>query len=157
EKIVEQAALGWFEALGFDTAKGADISPGADMPLRKTYEHVILEPRLRAALRNINEHLPEDAIEQAVRVVTRPPEPTLAQNNRWFHRLLTEGIDVEYRTGDGETRGDKAWLADRAKPTKNTLSAVSQFTVRWANSTRRVDLVVFLNGIPIVVLELKDP
>jgi len=106
EDVVEQAALGWFESLGFDIEKGADISPGADSPLRESYEDVVLEPRLRAALRKINSHLSEDAIEQAVRVITRPPEPTLEQNNRWFHRLLTDGIDVEYRTKDGETRGD---------------------------------------------------
>ncbi|SFM68395.1 type I restriction enzyme, R subunit [Ectothiorhodospira mobilis] len=157
EQQVEQAALGWFEALGFDVRKGADISPGADSPLRESHEHVILEPRLRAALRRINRHLPEDAVEQAVRIVARPPEPTLFQNNRWFHRLLTDGIDVEYRTPDGETRGDKAWLADFSSPGANDLMVVHQFTVKAGNSTRRADLVVFLNGLPIAVIELKDP
>lgn len=81
EKQVERAALGWFEALGFDVRKGADISPGSDTPLRNSHEHVVLEPRLQAALRRINGHLPEDAIEQAIRVAVRPPEPTLPQNN----------------------------------------------------------------------------
>ena len=157
ENVVEQAALGWFESLGYGTRSGAEVSPGAENPWRANYEHVVLEPRLRAALRKINDHLPEDAIEQAVRVVTRPPEPTLGQNNRWFHRLLTDGIDVEYRTAEGETRGDKAWLADFAKPARNDLLVVNQFTVKCGNSTRRADLVVFLNGLPIVVIELKDP
>jgi len=157
ENVVEQAALGWLESLGFDIHKGADISPGAETPLRTDYEHVVLEPRLRAALRKINDRLPEDAIEQAVRVVTRPPEPTLEQNNRWFHRLLTDGIDVEYRTAEGETRGDKAWLVDFANPARNDLLVVNQFTVKCGNHTRRADLVVFLNGLPIVVAELKDP
>ena len=124
---------------------GADISPGSDAPLRESYEEVVLEPRLRAALRRINRHLPEDAIEQAVRVIARPPEPTLARNNRWFHRLLADGIDVEYRTSGGEARGDKAWLADFTKPSSNDLLVVSQFTVKGGNSTRRADLVVFLN------------
>src|SRR6266545_4839509 len=105
ENIVEQAALGWLESLGYDTRKGAEVSPGAENPLRETYEQVVLEHRLKAALRKINTDLPEDAIEQAVRVVTRPPEPTLTQNNRWFHGLLTNGIDVVYRTKEGETRG----------------------------------------------------
>ena len=157
ENIVEKAALAWFEFLAFDIARGADISPGAETPLRESHEHVVLTPRLRASLRKINEKLPEDAIEQAVRVVTRPPEPTLTQNNRWFHRLLTDGIDVEYRTKDGDTRGDKAWLVDFARPEQNDLLAVNQFTVKCGNSTRRGDLVVFLNGLPVVVVELKDP
>ena len=157
ESIVEKAALGWFEFLGYDTAKGADISPGSDSPLRASHEDMVLEPRLRAAMRKINDHLPEDAIEQAVRVATRPPEPTLEQNNRWFHRLLTDGIDVEYRTKDGETRGDKAWLVDFSKPERNDLLVVNQFTVKCGNATRRPDIVVFLNGLPIVVIELKDP
>ncbi|WP_372612589.1 type I restriction endonuclease subunit R [Halomonas sp.] len=156
EDIVEQAALGWFEALGFDTARGADISPGADSPLRDSHEQVVLEPRLRSALRTINRQLPDDAIEQAVRVAMRPPEPTLEQNNRWFHRLLTDGVDVEYRTQDGETRGDKAWLVDFDNPAGNDRLVVQQFTVKCGNATRRPDLVVFLNGLPLVVVELKD-
>jgi len=157
ESVVEQAALGWFESLGYNTRKGAEVSPGAEHPLRENYEHVVLERRLKAALRNINALLPEDAIEQVVRVVTRPPEPTLAQNNRWFHRLLTDGVDVEYRTADGETRGDKAWLVDFANPVRNELLVVNQFTVKSGSSTRRADLVIFLNGLPIAVIELKDP
>lgn len=157
ENIVEQAALAWFETMGFDTSRGADISPGSETPLRSDYEQVVLEPRLRAALRKINENLPEDAIEQAVRVVMRPPEPTLEQNNRWFHRLLCDGIDVEYRTKDGETRGDKAWLADFDNPARNDLLVVNQFMVKCGNHTRRADLIVFLNGLPVVVIELKDP
>lgn len=157
EGIVEKAALAWFEFLGYDIAKGADISPGAVLPLRESHEQVVLEPRLRAALRKINDHLQEDAIEQAVRVITRPHEPTLTQNNLWFHRLLTDGIDVEYRTPGGDTRGDKAWLVDFTHPERNDLLVVNQLTVKCGNSTRRPDLVLFLNGLPVVVLELKDP
>ncbi len=157
EKQVEQAALGWFEALGYDVRKGADISPGSDTPLRDSHEHVVLEPGLRAALRRINGHLPEEAIEQAIRVVVRPPEPTLPQNNRWFHRLLTDGIDVEYRNQGDETRGDKAWLADFSRPSANDFLIARQFTVKTGNRTRRADLVVFINGLPIAIIELKDP
>ena len=157
EEVVEQAALGWFESLGFDVERGADISPGSDSPQRETHEDVVLQPRLRAAMRKINSHLSEDAIEQAVRVITRPPEPTLIQNNRWFHRLVTDGIDVEYRTKSGETRGDKAWLVDFAKTNRNDLLVVQQFTVKCGNATRRPDLVIFLNGLPVAVIELKDP
>lgn len=157
ENVVEKAALGWFESLGFDIRRGADISPGAEAPLRATHEHVVLEPRLRVALRKINEGLPEDAIEQVVRIVTRPPGPTLEQNNRWFHRLLTDGINVEYRTSEGETCGDKVWLVDFANPGRNDLLVVNQLTVKCGNSTCRADLVVFLNCLPVVLIELKDP
>ena len=157
EQTVEIAALQWLAENGYNSARGADISPGSNSPLRASHEDVVLESRLRAAMRKINDHLPEDAIEQAIRIVTRPPEPTLEQNNRWFHRLLTDGIDVEYRTKDGETRGDKAWLVDFARPERNDLLVVNQFTVKCGNCTRRPDIVVFLNGLPIVVIELKDP
>lgn len=156
ENIVEQAALGWFESLGFDTSRGADLSPEAETQLRGAYEEVVLEPRLRTALRKINSHLPEEAIEHALRIVCRPPEPTLVQNNRWFHKLLTDGIDVEYRTSEGDIRGDKAWLADFNDPERNDLLAANQFTVKCGNHARRPDLVLFLNGLPIIVIELKD-
>nr|WTA67196.1 type I restriction endonuclease subunit R [Micromonospora sp. NBC_00855] len=157
EEIVEQAALGWFESLGYDTRRGADISPGAESPLRPDHESVVLEPRLHVALRRINAHLPEQAVEQAMRVVTRAPEPTLEQNNRWFHRLLTDGVDVEYRTANGDNRTDKAWLLDSNDPARNDLLVVHQLTVKSGNSARRPDLVVFVNGLPIAVVELKDP
>lgn len=157
EDVVEQAALGWFEAEGYDVRRGADISPGARMPQRESHEEVILTARLKAALRRINDHLNEDAIDQAVRLVTRPPEPTLEQNNRWFHKLLTDGIDVENRTPDGDVRGDKAWLVDFSDAKRNDWLVVNQFMVKCGNHTRRADLVVFVNGLPIAVIELKDP
>lgn len=164
EESVEKALLAWFECLGYSISRGVEMTrPQHDVAqlnigeYERTHEVVVLEPRLRAALRKINDHLPEDAIEQAVRVITRPPEPTLEQNNRWFHRLLTSGIDVDYRTAEGETRGDKAWLVDFGRPERNDLLVVNQFTVKCGNSTRRPDMVVFLNGLPVVVIELKDP
>lgn len=157
EDIVEQAALGWFESLGYDTARGADISVGADYPLRESYEDVVLMPRLKAALRKLNPDLPEDAIGQAATLVSRPPEPTLEQNNRWFHRLLTDGADVDYRTAEGETRGDKAKLFDWHNLSANDFLVVRQLTVKNGENTRRPDLVIFLNGLPVAVIELKDP
>lgn len=157
EAAIEQAVLGWLTLQHYETAKGVDISPGAVAPLRDSYEEIVLIPRLKAALRKINPRLSGDAIDQVIRVVTRPPEPTLMQNNRWFQRLLTDGIDVEYRTPAGETRGDKAWLVDFNQPAANDLLVVNQFTVKAGNATRRPDLVLFLNGLPIAVIELKDP
>jgi type I restriction enzyme, R subunit len=156
ETIVEQAALGWFEALGYETARGADISPGADYPLRESYEDVVLIPRLKVALRKLNPEMPEEAIVQATTTVSRPPEPTLEQNNRWFHRLFTDGVPVEYRSLEGEMRGDKAKLFDRDVLSANDFLVVQQLTIKNGNHTRRPDLVVFLNGLPVAVIELKD-
>ena len=157
EDIVEKAALGWFEALGYDVARGADISPGGSNALRESYADVVCMPRLKAALRRLNPDLPEDAIVSAATLAARPPEPTLEQNNRWFHRLLTDGVDVEYRTAGGDTRGDKAKLFDPRSVSVNDFLAVSQFTVMNGEMRRRPDLVIFLNGLPVGVIELKDP
>jgi type I restriction enzyme, R subunit len=157
EHIVEQAAVGWFEAWGYRIARGADISPGAEDPWRNAYEDVVLLPRLNAALRRLNPDLPEDAIGQASTTVSRPPEPTLDQNNRWFHRLLTDGVPVEYRNAEGETRGTHAKLFDPQALSANELLVVRQLIIRNGEHTRRPDLTVFLNGLPIAVIELKDP
>lgn len=156
EDIVEKAALGWFEAIGYDTARGADISPGGDNPLRSAYEDVVLLPRLKAALRRINPDLPEDAIAQATTDISRPPEPTVVQNNRWFHGLLIDGVAVEVRTKDGDVRGDYVRLFDPTQPSLNDWLVVQQMTVKSGDHTRRPDLVVFLNGLPLAVIELKD-
>lgn len=157
ESSVERAALEFLDSVGFETRRGADISAGADAPLRESYESVVLVPRLKTALRRLNPALPEDAIQQVLRVITRPPAPTLEQNNRWFHKLLTDGIDVDYRTAEGETRGGKAWLVDFTDPGKNDFLVVSQMLIKIGGNERRPDLIVFLNGLPIAVIELKDP
>ena len=169
EEIVEQAALGWFESLGYETARGSEITrpqhtsgePDKQASsfswLRGEYSDVVLLPKLRAALRKLNPDLPEDAIVQAATVVSRPPEPTLEQNNRWFHSLLANGVPVEYRTHEGDTRGDKAKLFDRHSLSANDFLVVRQLTVEGGEKTRRPDLVVYLNGLPVAVIELKDP
>ncbi|MBY5775653.1 type I restriction endonuclease subunit R [Rhizobium leguminosarum] len=156
EQLIEKAALGWFEAQGYRIARGADVSPGADDPWRASYEDVVLLPRLKAALRRLNPDLPEDAIVQAVTTVSRPPEPTLYQNNRWFHRLLTDGVPVDHRNAEGETRGDHAKLLDTEALSNNEFLLVHQLTIKNGEHTRRPDLTVFLNGLPIAVIELKD-
>lgn len=157
EGIVEKAALGWFESIAYEVVRGADISPGGSAPLRESYGDVVLVPKLKAALRRLNPHLPEDAIHSAATIAARPPEPALEHNNRWFHRLLTDGVDVEYRDASGETRGDKANLFSLRDPFLNDFLVVHQLTVTNGDARRRPDLTVFLNGLPVGVIELKDP
>jgi type I restriction enzyme R subunit len=157
EVVAEKAALGWFESLGYHILRGADISPGGDNPMREGYGDVVLLPRLKAALRKLNPDMPEEAIVQAATIVSRPSEPTLEQNNRWFHRLLTDGVPVEYRTSDGESRGDRAKLFDGNGSPANDFLVVYQLTIKNGDTARRPDLVIFLNGLPIAVFELKDP
>ncbi|MEU6203328.1 type I restriction endonuclease subunit R [Micromonospora musae] len=157
EAVVEEAAMSWFAELGYFVHGGHDVSPNGEMPLRDSYEDVVLASRLQAALRRLNPHLPEDAIEQAIRILTRPPKPTLVENNRWFHRLLVDGVEVEYRRTDGKVRGDLVRLLDFEDVERNDLLTVNQFTVRQGNVSRRADVVVFLNGLPVAVLEIKDP
>ena len=156
EAIVEQAVLSWFLEQGYFVHAGPEISPHGEMPLRDSYEDAVLTTRLRAALRRINDSMPEDVIDYAMRVVTRPREPGLEENNRWFHGLLTDGIEVEYSTADGNVRGDRARLIDFDNPARNDFLVVHQLTVKHGTDTRRPDLVVFVNGLPLAVIELKD-
>ena len=108
---LEKTTLGWFESLGWQTAFGPDISPGGSTCERQEYGQVILIERLQAALENINPNIPSEAIDEAVQKVTRTESPSLVENNRRFHRMLTDGVDVSYRD-NGRVVHDKAWLLD---------------------------------------------
>jgi type I restriction enzyme R subunit len=157
ERSVEHAALGWFEWLGYEVCDGVDVAPGSSAAEREGYDEVVLHKRLLASLRRLNTNIPDDALRQVVTSVSRPPEPTLMLNNRWLHTVLADGIDVEYRTPEGDLRGGKARLLDFVQPERNDFLAVRQFTVRNGQTDRRMDLVVFVNGLPLAVVELKDP
>src|SRR5262245_6361761 len=156
EKLVEDVASVYFGALGISTKTGTDIDDAGE---RADSSRVLLEGRLAAALHRLNPKLPHEELEQVVRTLSRPPHPTLIQNNRWFHEQLTDGVEVRYRdAATGEMRGGRAKIVDFDDPTKNELLIVrqSQF-VGPSGKTIRPDLTVFLNGIPIGVIELKDP
>ena len=122
-----------------------------------TVELGALKNRLHESLARLNPGIPKPALEDALRKVTRTETPSLVENNRRFHRLLTDGVDVEYRRADGSIAGDKVWLFDFARPERNDWLVVNQFTVIENQHNRRPDLVVFVNGIPLAVLELKNP
>lgn len=144
EETVEYGTFSLFSALGYASIRGVEF---ADEP-----------PPLPEALRRLNPHLPADAIEHVLRTVQRPPHPTLIENNRWFHRLLLDGVEVEYRDDStGETRGGRARLIDFDKPANNDFAVVRQLTLAAGNGIIRPDLIVYVNGLPLVVIELKDP
>lgn len=159
ESEIEQATLNWFEGLGYSILNGPDIAPGELFAERTSYGEVLLEKRVRSALANINPAIPQEAIEDAFRKLTRTihESPLLAANNHRFHKMLTDGIDVEYKNSEGRIVGDKVWLVDFDKPDNNDWLVVNQFTVVEGQNNRRPDVVVFINGIPLGVIELKNP
>ncbi|MGC9237282.1 MAG: type I restriction endonuclease subunit R [Thiomonas sp.] len=159
EDHVEQATLEWLSALGWEVAHGPDVSPpDAKTPgtERDSYREVMLRHRLREAIRRLNPHMPASAQDEACRMVTNPNTPGLLQTNRQLHRWLVEGVPVQYQK-DGETRGDRVRLVDWDDPARNDWLALNQYSIQGPKLTRRPDVVLFLNGLPIVVLELKNP
>jgi len=156
EQLVEDVASVYFGAIGASAQRGVEIDDAGE---RSDRAQALLMGRLGDALHRLNPDLPHETIEEVVRNLSHPPLPTLVQNNRWFHALLTEGVEVEYRDAkSGETRGGRARLVDFENPDANELLVVRQLTVIGsAGKVMRPDLIVFLNGLPVAVVELKDP
>ena len=154
EADVEAAALAWLAALGWQTGYGPDLL-GAERG--DDYGQVFLEQRLRDALARLNPSLPAAALDDALRKLTHPEGSTLEARNRAFHRLLVDGVTVDYRAADGAIRGAPAQVIDFDNPANNDWLAVNQFTVTENRNTRRPDIVLFLNGLPLGVIELKNP
>ncbi len=157
ESDVEEAALIWFEELGYGVLNGPDIAPGEPIAERASYGDIILTGRLRSAVARINPGVPEHALDEAVRKAALTQTTHPVENNRRFHKLLTDGVDVEYRRDDGTIAGDKVWLIDFGHPERNDWLAVNQFTVVEDRRNRRPDVVIFVNGLPLGVIELKNP
>jgi type I restriction enzyme R subunit len=156
ESIVEDAALTWFGELGYAVGHGPQMAPGEPAAERDSFGEVVLVGRLREALRQLNPTLPEEAREEALRKVLRVATPSLVQTNRAFHRLLRDGVDVEYARPDGSTKHDKAWLVDFSDVRANDWLAVNQFTVIEGQHNRRPDIAIFVNGLPLALIELKN-
>jgi len=156
ESTVEEAALAWLEAAGWQVAHGPDIAPEAPGAERSDYGESFLLRRLQNALSRLNPSLAADALEDASRRLTRPEGADLVQHNRALHRLLVNGATVEYRDADGTIRGGQARVIDFDDPTNNDWLAVNQFTFIENKHTRRPDVVLFVNGLPLGVLELKN-
>jgi type I restriction enzyme, R subunit len=156
EDQVEQITLDWFRELGYDYLCGYDIAPDTDNPQRADYEEVILPIRLHTALTKLNPSLPASAIDEAKAIIKKHQDSSLIQNNRSFHQKLLSGIKVDIETKEG-TQGERVKLVDFHNPEKNDFLVVNQFTVKGSKGNRRPDIVVFINGLPLSIIELKNP
>ncbi len=155
ENAIEAFAIKLFKRLGYSYVYAPDIAPDADRPERSRYDEVLLSERLRTAVRRINSSVPLAAQQEAIKEVERIHSPELLANNEAFHRMLTEGVRVCYQQ-DGNDRGDLVWLIDFANPENNEFVVANQFTVIENNQNKRPDVILFVNGIPLVVMELKN-
>ncbi|MBS0325334.1 MAG: type I restriction endonuclease subunit R [Proteobacteria bacterium] len=156
ESVVEQAALDWLAGIGWSVKSGPDIAPDMPGAERREYGEVVLAARLRDALARLNPMLPADALEDAFRKLTRPEGAELVARNRAMHRMLVDGVTVEYRTAEGEIRGAQACVLDFDDPANDDWLAVNQFSVVENKRSRRPDVVLFVNGLPLAILELKN-
>jgi type I restriction enzyme, R subunit len=156
ESVVEQAALAWLESAGWAVRNGAEIAPGEPAAERVDYRQVVLEQRLRDALARLNPDLPAEALEDAFRKLSRPEGADLVARNRGMYRLLVDGVTVEYRTADRDIRGAQARGVDFDRVEANDWLAVNQFSVMENKHSRRPDVVLFVNGLPLGIIELKN-
>ena len=157
EDQLEQLALQWFQETGWSHVAGAALAPEGKAPERSDFQTVVLKGRLAEAVRRLNRKLPPTAVEEVVHIVTTRTHPGLAQNNRAFHRLLIDGVKIEFTNAAGTKETDHAQLIDFQNPESNDFLVVNQFTVTGTKKPRRPDIVVFVNGLPLSVIELKNP
>ena len=156
EDQLEQEVLGWLVEVGYRVVCGYDVAPDSDNPWRANFNQVLLLDQLRGAIARLNPSVPMVAREDALAQVVNLDTPAQLSANRAFHRLLVNGVPVQYQR-DGETVGDFVRLVDFEDPTGNEWLALNQFTIKGPKHTRRPDIILFVNGLPLVVLELKNP
>jgi len=155
ENTIEDFAIKLLEQLGYEYLYAPGIAHDGENPMRSSYEDVLLIHRLADAVRRINPTLPPEAQEEAIKEIQRLHSPDLLTNNERFHRLMTEGINVSYQK-EGQQRGDLVWLIDFKTPENNDFVVANQFTVVENGVNKRLDLILFVNGLPLVVMELKN-
>ncbi|MBK1827362.1 type I restriction endonuclease subunit R [Haloferula rosea] len=156
ESTVEEAALEWFGELGYAIGHGPEVAPGEAAEERNSFGDVVLEGRLREALRRLNPEVQEEGREEVLRRVLRVADGTLVRTNFSFYRMLRNGVEVSYKRPDGSTKHDQVWLVDFSDERANDFFAVNQFTVIEGSHNRRPDIVVFVNGLPLGLIELKN-
>jgi type I restriction enzyme R subunit len=157
ESTVEEAALSWFRELAYETAQALHLAPGEAASERDSFRDVVLVARLRDAITRLNSVIPGDAREEALRKVLRHDASSFIGNNRAFHQMLRDGVPVEYRREDGSIAGDHVRLIDFDNSGANDWLVVNQFTVIEGQNNRRPDIVIFVNGLPLGIIELKVP
>ena len=156
ESHIEEATLEWLAELGYALGHGPDMAPGEPAAERESFSDVVLTGRLREAIHRLNPAIPVEAREEALSKVLRHETTSLIGNNRAFHHHLRDGVSVEYKRADGSVSGDRVRLVDFADPAANDWLAVNQFTVIEGQHNRRPDVILFLNGLPLAVIELKN-
>lgn len=154
ENEIEEIALSYLQHLGYSYILGTDISPDGENPERQ-YNEVVLQNRLRDAIDKLNPSITQDAKEDALKKVLRTESPNALINNKTFHKYLTEGVDVEVRKNDS-IRGEKVYIVDFAHVENNEFLAINQFTIIEGSQNKRPDIILFVNGLPLVVIELKN-
>ena len=159
ESVVEEAALEWLQGLGYTVLHGPEIAYDAPAAERAdpNYGDVLMARRLKQSLIRLNPDLSAGAIDDALRKINHLDAPSLVTSNHVFHRMLVDGINVEYTRPDGSIAGGQAKLLDFAIPDNNDWVAVNQFTVIDGQPNRRPDIIIFVNGFPLAVVELKNP
>ena len=155
ENSIEEFVIQEIERLGYTYIYAPHIAPDGEQLERNSYEEVVLLPRLSEAVERINPNVPAEAREEAIKEISRIHSPELLTNNEKFHRFLTEGIKVSYQK-DGNQRGDLVWLIDFKNPENNDFVVANQFTIVENNYNKRPDVILFINGLPLVVIELKN-
>ena len=155
ESDIEIATLDWLAGLNWTVAHGPDLAPEGKASERASYGDVLLLGRLRKALAAINPQLPADAVDDVVRKVVAVEMPSLIEENRRLHKLIVDGMAVQYMQADGTIKNDIAWLVDWENKNNDWL-AVNQFTIIEGRNNRRPDVVLFINGLPLAVIELKN-
>ena len=156
EDQLEQLCLDWFKSTGYDYVSGYDIAPDGDSPERSDYRQLILHDRLLNCLQAINPHIPTDTLELIAQQIAKAETPILIKNNQAFHQLLLEGVKVEFKQ-DGVAKTDYVHLVDFSNVSNNQFLVVNQFTITGTKGHRRPDVIVFINGLPLAVVELKNP
>jgi type I restriction enzyme R subunit len=156
EQQLEELCLNWFQQVGWRFAHGPDIAPDSSAPERTDYRQVVLRESLLAALARINPQIPPAALEQAVHALQTVSEPQMVVRNRSVHRLLLSGVAVEFEVGE-QKKQDWVYFIDFAQPSNNDFLVVNQFTITGTRQPRRPDLIAFVNGLPLALVELKNP
>ncbi|PFI32607.1 DEAD/DEAH box helicase [Bacillus thuringiensis] len=156
ESELEIAALEWLEEMNYEIVEGPDIAPDGDYAERESFHDIVLVDRLRDSLQNINPSLDRKVIEEAVQKIIANASPNVILNNKQFHKFVTDGIEIQTQGTDGYNPTVSVYVFDFEDPKNNNFMAVNQFTVIEGQSNKRPDIIVFVNGIPLVVIELKN-